>query len=271
MNISLDIKDYHVDIPFSKPIEAEIPKIYSVGFDTNRFKELARQKLIDEFVSKQKYEKIYTSVTDLLGCIRQNYYSRLKYKVKIENYFNFPYLQLYADVGISIHNYIQNIYDFSETERDIISEKYKVKGRADGIKTRFLYEIKGIDSKDFNGTYKETHFIQANIYAYLLNTEASYNISTITLIYVFRDNLRAGPIPIDIPVNDELALEYLKRSLILDEALREKKLPEKIGSSKETCRFCMYKEYCKENENNTKKEVKEKILSKNNETSKFSL
>jgi CRISPR/Cas system-associated exonuclease Cas4 (RecB family) len=227
---------------------SEIPHIdYSnksstKGFDLDRFESLMRSKLIDDHKRMQSYERPYISVSELYTCLRKCYYSRKRYNIEIKKQFSFSYLYLIQKVGNVIHELIQNLYDFTEVEKSILSEKYKVKGRVDALKNNFLYEIKSIDIDKFKNKYLQEHYYQGIIYAYILNKEYNYNIKNITIIYVIRNLKRMYPF--DLPTNNELAKEFLSRALILKEALNTNQVPEPIGSSDEQCKYCSYKKFC---------------------------
>ena len=244
----------------------------SAGFDNKKFKELIRNKLIQKFKDKQGYEKPYTSVTELLNCVRYNYYYRSKTNIDYDKYFKFTYLDFYALLGTEIHELVQNINEFKEIKKALYSKTYDVKGEADAISPPFLYEFKTVDEKAlFRLDYRNKDYIQGNIYAHILNTEYGYSLDKITLVYFFRDNLKRDPYAIDLNYNANLAITYLKRSHILLEHLRDNKLPNTIGSSEETCSYCVYNEICKkdnskkdsikvEESTSTEKEIKSKRL-----------
>lgn len=257
-NIKLNPSDYHADVPSAI---VSIPAPTSRAFDSKKFRELAKKRLVDEYLRKQAYVKPYNSVTEILNCVRQNYYYRSQYRIDTEKYFNFEFLQLYADVGTAIHEYAQRVYPFDEVKKSLISENYKVKGEADALTQPFLFEIKSVDYKKFDGNYRLSDFHQGNIYAYILNTEYKYRLSTVTLLYFFRDGLNRNPYPIDVPVDNSLAISFLERSLILNEALLKNKVPDKIGATDEKCRYCMFKAFCAEDSKN-KETIPEKILPK---------
>jgi CRISPR/Cas system-associated exonuclease Cas4 (RecB family) len=145
-------------------------------------------------------------------------------------------------VGNVVHDIIQDLYNFTEIEKTIISEKYKIKGRIDGIKDNFVYEIKTIDNTKFDGGYLESHYQQGLIYGHILNEEYNYNIDTIVLIYVTRDLKRI--IPFDLPLDTTLSQSLISRSLILRDSLDTKSVPEPIAADKEQCKWCSYKDYC---------------------------
>ena len=226
----------------SKPIKSRSSK----GFDVKQFEGMMRSKLIDEHKKLQSYERPYISVTELSSCLRQSYYVRMRYPVNLSDQYRFAYLYLIQKVGNEIHNVIQDLYNFGETEKTIVSEVYKVKGRLDGIKDSFLYEIKSIDADKFNNRYIPEHFEQANNYAYILNTEYDYNIKTVVIIYVIR-NLK-NIIPFDIPIDDSLAKSLLERAPLLRSSLNDNEVPDPIGSKMEHCKYCLHKEYCKKDE-----------------------
>jgi len=234
------------DIPPVKTISNN-----SVGFDINKFESLMRSKLIDEQKRLQSYERPYISVTELCQCLRKSYYNRLKYPVDLNKQYSFPYLYLINHVGNSIHSFIQSLYDFTETEKTIVSEKYGVKGRIDGLRDSFLLELKSIDKDKFKNTYIQDHYNQAVIYSYILNSEYSYEIKTITLVYVIRNCKKI--IPFDLSINDELAINFLNRALELKSCITKKIVIDPIGATKDCCTYCVYKKFCEKDESKIKK------------------
>jgi hypothetical protein len=256
-------------------IHSDIPRVKhqisssSNGFDVIAFESLMRSKLIDQHKRMQSYERPYISVSELYSCIRKNYYNRTNYSVDLELQFKFSYLYIFQKIGNAIHDIIQDIYDFSEVEKTVVSEKYKVKGRLDSIKGTCLYEIKSIDySKLKNKKYIKEHYYQGLIYSYILNTEYNYKIDKICIIYVFRNlkNISA----IDLPLDNKLAKSLLERSLILHTSLKQKSVPDPIGASNNECRFCLYKKFCENDECNIKQPFKKEkqVHSKNDEEDK---
>jgi len=216
----------------------------SVGFDPEKFETMMRSRLIDDYKKMQSYERPYISVTELFYCLRKSYYSRLKYETDLKKQFNFAYLDLINRIGNTIHDYVQDIYNFTETEKSVVSEKYKTKGRVDAINDTFLYEFKTMDEKKFSGMYTKEHYYQAIIYAYILNSEYNYDIKTITLVYFFRDNLKRRPYSIDLPIDDKVAISFLEYALVLHNSIDTKIIPEVINSNKEQCRWCPFISYC---------------------------
>ena len=225
------------DIPHTHPSKG------SNGFSVTAFENMMRSKLIENYKTSQSYERPYISVGELFNCLRQAYFVRKRYQVNIKSQFQFSYLYLIQKAGNAIHTVFQELYNFNEVEKTIVSERYKVKGRLDAIKDNFIYELKSIDPEKFKGKYIKEHYIQGLIYAYILITEYGYEIDTITIIYIIRTLKSIHSF--DIEINLELAKSYLERASVLLQALEINKVPECIGADSEKCRYCLYKEYCK--------------------------
>jgi len=229
----------------------------SLGFSVKKFTAMMRGKLIEEHKKLQSYERPYISVTELCNCIRQCYYVRMRYPVNLNKLYNYPYLYIIQKVGNEIHAVIQDLYDFVEKEKTVVSERFKVKGRVDGIRESFLCEIKSIDDNKFTDTYIKEHYIQANIYAYILNTEYDYKLTTITIIYVMRSLKRI--VAYDLPVDNKLAESFLNMAPILKSSLETSQVPDPFGSTDETCKYCLFMDACK---NDKPKEVMQPFLKK---------
>jgi CRISPR/Cas system-associated exonuclease Cas4 (RecB family) len=215
----------------------------SDGFSVLEFESMMRSKLIEEYKTSQSYERPYISCSELYNCLRQSYYARKRYQISVASQFKFAYLYLIQKVGNTIHEIFQSLYNFSEVEKTVVSEKFKVKGRVDAIKGSHLYEIKSIDPKKFKGSFIKEHYFQGLVYAYILITEYDYKIDKITIIYVLRDlkTVRAFDLPVDL----KLAEKFLQRAPVLLTALESNTPPEPIGAVINSCQWCPYKEYCK--------------------------
>jgi len=241
-------------------------KTHSKAFDVAKFEAMMRSKLIEEYKTRQSYERPYISVSELYVCLRQNYYVRKRYQVDIKSQFRFAYLYLIQKVGNLIHEVFQELYNFSEVEKSVVSEKYKVKGRLDAIKGKTIYEIKSIDPSKYKGSYIKEHLFQGIIYAYILTTEYDYEIDTLTIIYVLRDLKTVYAFDIDIDM--KLAESFLMRAPILLSALDQNQIPEPIGANEDQCKWCPYKSYCEDDGFNKipppflKKKKKKKITQK---------
>lgn len=242
-----DFKDIHSD--FGLKLKNGACK----GFDINEFEFLMRSKLIDEYNSSKSISRPYISVTELLGCIRKVYYEKKKYDIDPQQVFRYSYLALINHVGNAIHQFIQSVYNFTEIERTIISQKYHVKGRVDGIKNNCVVEIKSFDQDKYKNTYLPEHFDQANLYAFLLNDELDYKIDTVTLVYVIRNLKKIEAF--DIPINNQRSISFLDKAIILKKCLDNNEVPMKSGETEEQCKYCPYKNICKEDDKK-KNEIK---------------
>lgn len=219
------------------------------GFDVKKLEKLMRTKLIDEYKRLQSYTRPYISVSELTSCLRQAYYYRKKYSIDVNKKFSFSYLYLINKVGSSIHNVIQELYDFSEVEKTVISEKYGVKGRVDAIRMNNLYELKSTDPGKIRNL--PANYNQGLIYGYILNNEYDYDIRTITLVYVER-NLR-NIIVYDYSLDNHKAEGLLQNAIRLNKSLTENKVPEPINSDSEQCNFCAYRYYCEKDKSELRK------------------
>jgi len=227
------IEDFKELVPPSKKV---------TGFDVEHFESLMRAKLIDEHKKYQGFERPYVSVSEIVSCIRQAYYSRQKYEIDLKKQFHFSYGYLMRKLGSALHEMVTELYGFDEVEKPIVSEKFKVKGRADAIKNKYIYEIKTIDEQKNVITYVPEHYYQGLVYAHILNTEYNYNIKTITIVYVPRSPRRI--FPFDVPVDNLIAENLLKRATILHKCLNTTVVPETLGATKEQCTYCAYKKFC---------------------------
>lgn len=227
----------------------DIPKVQihkkhqsSKGFSIKQFETVMRSKLIEEHKTRQSYERPYISVSELYNCMRQVYYGRMRYQINISVQYKFSYLYLIQKVGTYLHDLFQELYNFTEVEKTVVSEKYKVKGRIDAIKDSNLYEIKSIDSNKFKGKYIKEHYFQPLIYTCILNNEYDYEIDNITLIYIFRDLKKIHVF--DLDVDNALAENFLQRAPVLLKAIEMNKIPDPIGANSNHCQYCLYKNYC---------------------------
>jgi CRISPR/Cas system-associated exonuclease Cas4 (RecB family) len=218
----------------------------SDGFSVLEFESMMRSKLVEKYKTSQTYERPYISCSELYNCLRQSYYTRSRYQIDITSQFKFSYLYLIQKIGDVIHDIFQKLYNFSEVEKTVVSEKFKVKGRVDAIKGSNLYEIKSIDPKKYKGTFIKEHWFQGLIYAYILIDEYGYTIDKITIIYVLRDlkTVRAFDLDVDL----KLAEKFLQRAPVLLTALAANVPPDPIGATKESCQWCPYKDYCVKDE-----------------------
>jgi hypothetical protein len=247
VNITSLIEDLQTSIHSDVPSKKKTSK----GFDVQKFEFLMRSKLIDEYKRIQSFDRPYISVTELCSCIRKSYYERKKYEVDINQMFRFSYLVLIQEVGNFVHKFIQSIYGFTENEKTVISEKYKVKGRLDSIEDTILVEFKTVDSLDFKNKYSARDYHQCLIYVYILNSEYNYKIDGITIVYILRNFKKV--VPFDLEINQKLAKSFLERAPLLLSCIEKGEVAEPTGATIEECKYCLYKKFCEKDKSFTQK------------------
>jgi len=230
------------DLQTSIHSDVSSKKKTSKGFDVQKFEFLMRSKLIDEYKRIQSFDRPYISVTELCSCIRKSYYERKRYEVDINQMFRFSYLVLIQEVGNFVHKFIQSIYGFTENEKTVISEKYKVKGRLDSIQDTILVEFKTVDPSDFKNKYSDRDYHQCLIYVFILNSEYNYKIDGITIVYILRNFKKV--VPFDLEINQKLAKSFLERAPLLLSCIEKGEVAEPTGSTIEECKYCLYKKFC---------------------------
>lgn len=210
------------------------------GFDTKLFESKMISKSREKNISLQNYERKYISISELVDCLRKCYFFRKK--IIVDNNWIYPYLDLINENGNFIHEYIQKLYNFEEIEKTIISKKYNVKGRVDGINKKFLLELKTIDPEEFKSNpFKKEFYAQAMIGAYILNSEYEYNLLGITIVCINR-NLKEIK-KYTFKIDNNFAKYMLSRALILNNCLEKNIIPNKT-EDKNKCKFCLYKKQC---------------------------
>jgi hypothetical protein len=263
LDIPVEVKkekqeEYQEPIPDIPRQQVEEREYSSKAFDKTKYNTLMRMKLVDDYKNVQSYERPYIAVSELYSCLRKSYYYRLKYPVDPKKLFKYPKIYLMQKVGEAIHEVLQEIYDFTEVNKPVVSEKYKVKGKIDAFKDGYVYEIKTLDEDKFLGTYSIEHYYQGLLYAYILNTEYNYNVNSVVIIYVFRDNLKRDPVAFDLDLDTNLAKSLLERSLLLLTSIQRKEVIDPIGSNKDQCHYCEFKSFCEKDSSGVQKPYKTK-------------
>ena len=197
-------------------VPSHVKKKYPTeGFDVRLFEEKLVKKLIEDHKKLQSYERPYISVTEVLNCLRACYYYRKKYSIDLKKKFNYPYLYIRRKVGDAVHESIQSVYTFDEVEKTVISEKYSVKGRVDGVDEIFVIDFK--PSETFRESVDQKHYDQGNMYATILNTEYGYSIQKVVIVYYllsFKD-MQVFSNKVDL----NRGLKFLERGKLLKEHL----------------------------------------------------
>jgi hypothetical protein len=149
-------------------------------------------------------------------------------------------------MGQAIHNVVQKAYDFDDINVTMISDKYKLKGKADAVKYPILYEFKTVDEAKFQ-SFNIEHVKQAYVYAQLSKEVLGKEIKIVCLVYFFRDNIRKTPFCYDFVFDDKaekIAKDLIIKSLIVRNAIDSKVVPSTNGASEEECKWCQFKNYC---------------------------
>lgn len=232
-----DSIEYYKDLP-----KVDFKPKSSGAFDVKRIEQMMHTRLVDDYKKRQSYERPYISCTELYTCLRKSYYVRKRYKIDLKKEFSFPYLYMIQKVGDLVHEIIQDLYNFDEVEKTIVSEPFKVKGRLDALGGNILYEIKTLDPSKFKGKYIKEHYFQGVIYAYILNSEYNYKIEKIVIVYFIRDFKSIHTF--DLEPDESLAKSFLQRALVLQDSLAKNTPPDPIGAVINECKYCSYKTYC---------------------------
>ncbi len=242
VNLFDDFKALDINKDYSIP-ESKNKGSQNTEFNISLFKSLMKKKLLENYHKTKNYQRPYLSVTEIFTCFRKCYYERLNYKVDDGNLFNFAYLYLINQVGNTVHDVIQSLYNFDETEKVLKNEKYKVKGRVDAIKGSTVFEVKTVDPNEFPVKYRENDYNQGIIYSYILNNDYNYKINSLEIIYVSRTlkDMMINKYDIDF----KKAEDFLKQSIYLHECLKTNSVPDTIFMTEEQCKFCQFKNFCK--------------------------
>lgn len=226
-------------------VPAHVKKKYPTeGFNVRLLEEKFVKKMIEDHKRIQSYERPYISVTEILNCLRSCYYFRKKYSINIKSKFNYPFLYIRRKVGDSVHEAIQDVYNFDETEKTVISEKFPVKGRLDGLIDSYVIDFKPSDK--MKDEVDPKHYDQGNIYATILNTEYGYSIEKVIIVYYIL-NFKDMQVFVD-KVDLKRGLGFLNRGKLLKEHLDNNTLIDPIGATEKECRYCSYIKYCEKDQ-----------------------
>jgi hypothetical protein len=222
-------------------VPAHVKKKYPTeGFNVRLLEEKLIRKLVEKHKKLQSYERPYISVTEVLNCLRACYYYRKKYSIDLKKKFNYPYLYVRQKVGDAVHEAIQDVYSFEEVEKTVISEKFHVKGRLDGLNDNYVIDFKPSDK--FKEDVDLKHYDQGNIYATILNTEYGYSVTKVVIVYYILNFKDMQVFVKDIDL--KRGLEFLKRGKLLKEHIENNIMIDPIGATEKECRYCPYVKYC---------------------------
>jgi len=241
------------------PLEERVMHSGKRGFNSDKLMALMRAEIVKNGERYKKFRsKEYLSVTEIIGCPRMSYYSRKNFT---EDKFIYPNLLWIQEVGKTIHKTIQKVYPFDKCEETLISKKFGVKGKYDGIENSSLVELKSLDRAKYTGTYIKDHLYQGVIYVYIMNHEYGYKIDNISIVYIMRDLKDKKPPTFNLKPNDALAEKFLNRALLIHKCLAQNKVPP-VNKSEMSCQWCPYKKQCsiEDGSKNDLKKSKSKFL-----------
>jgi CRISPR/Cas system-associated exonuclease Cas4 (RecB family) len=242
-----NLKDYN-----NLDLNNEIIEHRNTEFSLKKLKTAFRKELLSDYYNYRNYKRPFISVTEVLSCIKKAYYFRMKYNPN-ENYlFNNPHLLLIQEGGKLVHKIIQKFYDFDYVEKVLKSDKYKIKGKVDGIKSKTVFEIKMVDHEEFKKikTIRDNDYNQAITYTYLLIHDFNFDINSIECIYVSRNLKDINVLKSDINLGK--AKKFLDKSLMLYDSLTKSKIPEiDFNEDNQECYFCEFKDQCIKDVKNT--------------------
>jgi hypothetical protein len=210
------------------------------GFNIRLLEEKLIKKLVEKHKKIQSYERPYISVTEVLNCLRACYYYRKKYSIDLKKKFTYPYLYIRQKVGDAVHEAIQDVYSFDEVEKTIISEKFHVKGRLDGLNDIYVIDFKPSDK--MKDKVETKHYDQGNIYSTILNTEYGYSITKVVIVYYILNFKDMQVFVSDVDL--KRGLSFLKRGKHLKEHIENSMVIDPVGATEKECRYCPYVKYC---------------------------
>lgn len=222
-------------------VPAHVKKKYPTeGFNIRLLEEKLIKKLVEKYKKIQSYERPYISVTEVLNCLRSCYYYRKKYSIDLKKKFTYPYLYIRQKVGDAVHEAIQDVYSFDEVEKTVISEKFHVKGRLDGLSDVYVIDFKPSDK--MKGEVDTKHYDQGNMYATILNSEYGYSITKVVIVYYILNFKDMQVFVSDVDI--KRGFDFLKRGKKLKEHIENSMAIDPIGATEKECGWCPYVKYC---------------------------
>lgn len=222
-------------------VPSHVKKKYPTeGFNIRLLEEQMIKKMVEDHKRIQSFERPYISVSEVINCLRACYYYRKKYSIDLKKEFSYPYLYLRRKVGNAVHDAIQGVYNFEEVEKTVISDKYHVKGRLDGLIGQYVIDFK--PTENLKERVDQKHYDQGNIYSTILNTEYGYSIQKVVIVYYLL-NFKDVQVFIN-GVDLNRGQKFLERGKLLKHHLENGILIDPIGANEKECRYCSYYKYC---------------------------
>jgi len=201
----------------------------------SELKQKLTNKIVKEWTTPRRLKKTI-AVTDIIQCPKQVWY---KYKGRIKpewlDYDKIFYLlDVYAQIGNTVHDYVYKTLNFDYTELTIIDSDNHIEGRIDIIDGSTLLDIKS-SRKEYDVRP------QLSLYYYLATHVKHIHINKAGVWWVLLDKITY----IDVGELKNLYTRYVSRANRLWEALRLDDYPEDLGTDTTSCQYCLIESFCK--------------------------
>ena len=200
-------------------------KVYRKEFDIYKIESLVNSKLSELFLSG-------VDINNISSCSRQLYYRNKQFPTILKDS---KILSVRFYVGNELREFINSIYNINRNIIEIKNEYYSKKISVIIESDIESKEIKNIDYTDF--------YNKGCICAYILNSNYSYKISDVEIIYIFRKN-EDKIITYSKKYSENIFKNFLKNFEEFKKEIQEEKIP-KTEISKNQCESCLYETYCK--------------------------
>ena len=220
------------------------------------FREVEDTKSMQESQAIQKSipekNRSYLRASEIGDCIRKLYF-RLSGVIPdpIEPEKVYPYLDIAAEIGNTIHNKIlsdKSIYMLTEYSFSYDDLPLSIHGRLDGLThDGIIVEVKTIDDINRSDIPKKEHIAQLSLYIFLAQKLLpDIEIRGAELKYVSRGKINMKSFPFNLDEMRKVYTLLLNKISKLSNYLIEHKVPSLKDQfiDKSQCRFCEFKSTC---------------------------
>jgi len=215
----------------------------------SELKQKLTNRIIREWTTPRKLKETI-AVTDIIQCPKQTWY-RYKGKIKpewLDHDKIFYLLDVYAQIGNTVHNYVYKTLNFDYVELTITDSKNHIEGRIDIIDNNTLLDIKSSRNE-----YDVKP--QLALYYYLATQIKNIDIANAGVWWVLLDKITY----VDVNELRDLYPRYVERANKLWEALRLDTYPEDLGVDTSSCQYCLIESLCKSHQNVVSQSKTEKL------------
>jgi len=240
-----------LDIQLKNDTVIQQPPPRQLRHQQRNFIDELKQKLISRIVQEwttPRKLKNTIAVTDIIQCPKQTWY-RYKGRIKPEwlDYNKIFYLlDIYSQIGNTVHEYIYKTLTFDYTELTIIDSENHIEGRIDIIDGSILLDIKSSRSE-----YDVRP--QLSLYYYLATQVKQLCIDKVGVWWVLLDKITY----IDVSELKRMYPKYVERANKLWEALQLNTYPVDLGVDTSSCQYCLIESFCKSQEKVTQTKTEE--------------